>query len=502
MDFLGARIELNPRPIQRTQVVLDVGMLGHCPGSVRIERLLAMTGILTEMRAAGFSAQVDALLKNPEAEAIRGLYHLPIPLHSSAELDDIFPAARSVATRYASVLAGDSAWLPQAVDDFFANGGERLWLVRVPEEAGAQGFFSPFATQLQDSESLRGIACLLSIGSIGLITLPDLERLQIPAQLPDIPRKRLSNPQPKFLPLQLVLDDGHRERRHSSEIEALPEPLPLLNVLRELLSFSAVQRPDVQFLLSFPLGYSSGVAAPCANKAELNELADARGKANAYLFRQVQLLFPYLRGRDDQLRSPVGVIAGAISGSAKKNGVWRSVAGRLLVSQAQPYPKLDMQQTIALRELPGLGILNYRIGQLTLDDERLMVPALQRNDYLVSASYSDRLNGTRSAEVVRFLGYLMRELQALGERLIFNADAQDPRPKILLEGFFRNLYRLGALRGKVPEEAYSIRRASAADNVIAFDIEIAPAYPIDRIVMTFINRDGEWVSAVQGAGNV
>lgn len=502
MDFLGARIELNPRPIQRTQVVLDVGMLGHCLGAVRIQRLLAMPGILAEMRSAGFAARVDALVKNPDAADIRDLYHLPIPLHSSAELDDIFPEARFLETRYSSVLAGDSAWLPQAVDDFFANGGERLWLVRVPEEAGAQGFFSPFATQLQDVASLRGIACLLAISSIGLIALPDLERLQIPAQLPDIPRKRLRNPQPKFLPLQLVLDDGHRERRHSSEIGDEPAPLPLLSVLRELLSFSAAQRPDVQFLLSFPLGYSSGLAAPCVNKTELNEIAEARGKPYAYLFRQVQLLFPYLRGRDEQLRSPVGVIAGAISGSAKNLGVWRSVAGRLLVSQAQPYPKLDIQQTIALRDLPGLGILNYRIGQLTLDDERLMVPALQRSDYLASATYSERLNGTRSAEVVRFLGYLMRQLQALGERLIFNTDPQDPRPKILLEGFFRNLYRQGALRGKVAEEAYSIRRASAADNVIAFDIQIAPAYPIDKIVMTFINRDGEWVSAVQGGAHV
>ncbi|HWV14437.1 MAG TPA: hypothetical protein VN030_03315 [Cellvibrio sp.] len=504
MDFLGARIQINPRPVQATQIALDVGVLGHCPGRVRRERLLALSGIVADMRAVGFGPRIDALLKNVEDP----LYHLPIPLNSSAEFDDIFPDARTTATQYFSVLAGESAWLPLAVDDFFANGGERLWLVRVPEDEGVQGFFSPFATPLQDVSELRGIACLLAIGSIGLIALPDLERLQIPAQLPDIPRKRLANPDPTFIPLHTLLDDGHRERRHSSEIVAAQQPLPLLNVLRELLSFSERQRPDVQYLLSFPLGYSSSVAAPCADKAALAALQEARGSGDAYLLRQVQMLFPYLRANQGQLRSPVGVIAGAISASAKTRGVWRSIAGRLLVAEAQPYPSVDIQQTIALRDNPGLGILQHRIGQLTLDDERLLVPALHRNDYLSSAQYSARLDGTRSAEVVRFLGYLLRQLQALGERLIFNVDAQDPRPQLLLESFFRNLYRLGALRGKVAEEAYSIRRASAAENVIAFDIVIAPAYPIDKIVVTFINRDGEWASSInssslqQGGANV
>ncbi len=496
MEFLGARIQINPRPIRRTEVALDVGIVGHCPGQVRIERLLALTGILDDMHQAGFSTRVNAIVAGTETL----LYHLPIPLHSTAEFDDIFPEARQIATHYNSVLAGNKAWLPSAIDDFFANGGERLWLVRIPEVDGIRGFLPQYNSPYDNSEDLRGIACLLAIPSMALITLPDLERLQIPAQLPDIPRKRLSNPQPQFLPIHSVIDDGSRERRNSSELPTAGEdPLPLLIILRELLSFSAAQRPDIQYLFTMPIGYSTGLGSPCINKTELTALTNARDNPDAYLLRQVQLLFPYLRDSDEELRSPVGVIAGAISASSKTRGVWRSIGDRTLISPAQPYPPLDTQQIIALREMPGLGILNQRLGRLALDDERLVVPALHRNDYVpgtTSGRYSERLNGTRSAEVVRFLGYLQRKLQALGEQLIFNLDPEDPRPQLMLEGFFRNLYRAGALRGTSAEDAFSIQKASALEGVIAFDIQIAPAYPIDKIVVTFINRNGEWAAGV------
>ena len=491
MDFLGARIQINPRPNQSEQIALDVGVLGHCPGRVRIERLLALTGMLDDMREAGFSTRVDDILEGKETN----LYHLPIPLHSSAEFDDVFPDAHTTSTLYSSLLAGDKAWLPQWVEDFFANGGKRLWVVRVPESEAIQGFFPGYSSPLDDAQNLHGIVSLLVISNLGLIALPDMERLQIPAQLPDVPSKRLSNPAPQFLPLTSPLDDGPREQRYGNEPPDRPEPLPLLTLLRELLSYTAAHRPDVQFLYSLPLAYSSSLAAPAIDSDTLSALTEARNIPDAYLLRQVQLLFPYLRSATVELRSPSGVIAGAIAASAQTRGIWRSIGGRTLFSMAQPYPALDMQQTIALREMPGIGILSQRVGQLTLDDERLMVPALQRNDYY-PGPYSDRLNGLRSAEVVRFLGYLVRQLKALGEQLVFNVDPEDPRPQILLEQFFRNLYRAGALRGKVAEEAFSVRRDSAAEGVIAFDIQIAPAYPIDKIVATFVNIDGEWAAGV------
>ena len=519
MDFLGARIQLNPRPPARRTALLEVGMLGHCPGRVRIERLLALEPTLADIHAAGYGDRLrqlyacvaDLALAGDREAALDALdlavSHLPIPLHSTAEFDDIFPQARTTPTAYSSQLAGNHAWLPQAVDDFFANGGEKLWLVRVPEAEGADGFLPEGNASLLEVNQLRGVACLLVLNQLALVAMPDLERLQIPAQLPDIQRKRLANPKPTFLPLGSLLDDGHRERRYSSEIVSDVPVQPLMDVVRRLLALTSRYRPDIQCLLTLPLSYSASLASPAADVDALNLLGQARVNKGAHLLRQLQLVFPYLR-LNQRLFSPAGVIAGAIAANSAELGPWRSVAPRALVSQAQPFPPVDMQTTLRLREQPGIGVIHYKAGRLRLDDERLLVPALHRDDYLlpvenspnVPANYSARLNGLCSAEVVRFLGYLMRELRELGEHLVFNLDPDDPRPQLVLEGFFRDLYRAGALRGASYRDAFRIQRASRQENVIAFDIEIAPAYPIDKLIITFVNRDGEWSAGLGGTG--
>lgn len=517
MEFLGARIQLNPRPLARRPAALEVGILGHCPGRVRIERFLALTELLNEIRQAGFAARLDRIFTLVTEVSIAratgvpqkdieklldqldaAVSHLPIPLHSIAEFDDIFPSARTTPTQYGSVLAGARAWLPQSVDDFFTNGGEKLWLVRIPEAEGVSGFLPEQPQSFLDVDKLSGLATLLVINRLGLVVMPDLERLQIPAQLPDIPRKRLANPEPAFLPLGSLLDDGHRERRHANELfDELPVQ-PLLTVLRSLLRLSSRERSDIQFIFTLPLSYSNNLASPAADIDALTLLNNARKTTNAHLLRQVQIVFPYLR-QGDRIFSPVGMLAGAIAKNTMQNGAWRSVARQSLISLAQPFPSLDMQQTISLRETPGIGIINLKAGKLKLDDERLLVPALHRDDYLLpgeSGDYSLRLSGMRSAEVVRFLGYLVRELRELGDHLIFNVDPQDLRPQLVLERFFLDLFRAGALRGNSPQDAFRITRTSSTENVIAFDIEIAPAYPIDKIVITFINRDGEWQAGV------
>jgi hypothetical protein len=123
MELLaGARIALTPRPVERRIAALEAAMLGHCPGRVRLDRLLQLRAALADMRAVGYGKTVDNLLL---LGASSELYNLPIPLQSSAEFHDIFPDALTATTEYASLLAGNRAWLAWAVDDFFANGGVR-----------------------------------------------------------------------------------------------------------------------------------------------------------------------------------------------------------------------------------------------------------------------------------------------------------------------------------------------------------------------------------------
>jgi hypothetical protein len=130
-----------------------------------------------------------------------------------------------------------------------------------------------------------------------------------------------------------------------------------------------------------------------------------------------------------------------------------------------------------------------------LDDERLVVPALPPEDH-DRARQQERFDAFRSAELMRFLGYLRRQLQRLGESLVFKADPRDPTPRLVLEDFLRQLHRQGALRGSLPEDAFKITPLRVGEDALVFEVMLAPAMPIDRIRLTFTNRHGEWQGAV------
>ncbi|OZG70302.1 hypothetical protein BTA51_26645 [Hahella sp. CCB-MM4] len=490
-ELLAARVTLTPQALQPRPAALEVAMLGHCPGRVRLERLLAMPQVLAEMRASGYASHVDQLQAGTADTFLQSLHHLPLPLRSSAEFHDIFPDAHANPTQYRSILAGNRAWLSPCVDDFFANGGVKLWLVKVPESESQSGFFPAENTQVHDVLTLRGLATLLIINSVGSIAFPDLERLQVPAKLPDIPRVRLDNPDPQFVPCTDSLDDDHRERRNDDEIPEAPDPLLFSTVLQQLLRTTGQYRPDWQLLLSMPLAYSEALDTPRLDPAAVQVLNSLKQTEQAHRLRQLQLIFPYLRGPAFSLRSAVGAIAGQQANRAQRIGVWASIADQPLQVAARPYPSLSVSETVAFRDKPGLSVIRFCRNQLRLDDERLTVPALPAADIKTTVNDS-RYDGYRSAEIQRFFGYLQRALRSLGEQLVFNVDYRDPRPRLLMDRFFRNLHQRGALRGILPEDAFQIRQIPANEGVMLFEIEIAPALPIERLRLTFSNVDGYW----------
>jgi hypothetical protein len=535
MDLMGGRVRLSPRPAADAEPALPACFIGHCPGRVRPERLRASAR--AALRGIGLGAAVDYLDAThphttprdglpahsgprPLGAATRArldaLHHLPLPLRAAAELTDLFPEARTAATGYASALGGAGAWLPQAVDDFFANGGELAWIIVVPEAGGRDGLLgltpgvlaaaadpddaAPAAgpagpapdrrLPLHEPLTLRGLALALAIPDIGVLALPDLERLQVPPALTGPARVRLPNPEPGFLPCGQTHDDGHRERRHSEEMAVPEPPAPTLTLLESIAGALAAYRPDLQCLYSLPLSAGGVSREPQPEPALLHTLA-ARGGRGWSSARRLQLLWPYLRDTGQGLRSPVGAVAGAQAAVAARLGPWRSAAGVPLTSAGTPYPPTPREQVLALYDTPGVGVLHQATGVLRLEDERLLVPALPAADTaLVTAP------GWRSGEVQRFLGWLMRRLRRLGEALVLDADPDDPRVALLLERFCRALHDRGALRGARPEDAFAIRplapAGAGADAVLGFAIELAPAFPLDRLRLTFVNRAGEW----------
>jgi hypothetical protein len=266
-------------------------------------------------------------------------------------------------------------------------------------------------------------------------------------------------------------------------------------LLRGILPWLTRYRPDLQCLLTLPLQYDNQRQMPAADAAALESIGQIRDSGDGHKLRQVQFLFPYLRGPGSRLRSAVGAIAGLQSAVAQSEGPWQSAAGRNLITRDLPFPALSIANQVQLRNDPGISVLIHRPRGTMLDDERLVVPALPPEDY-VQHTAPETFDAFRSAEIMRFMGHLRRQLQILGDRLVFNLDFRDPRPRILLEGFLRQLYQQGALRGQLPEQAFQVRQFSTEEGTTLFEIMIAPALPVDRLRLTFTNRHGEWQGAL------
>ncbi len=427
----------------------------------------------------------------------RALYNLPIPLFSFGQFQALFPDAFDQPCAYRSSLAGGLAWLPAAVQDFFdgdatTHGAKKLWILRVPEASGQAAFLPRPGADPVHVETLGAFDRALLIPRIGVLALPDLERLQVPVDLPDIPRLRLDNPPPSFRPDCEVPDDTHRERRYSSE---LPAPSTLLApeaIVLPIIRALAQRRPDLICLLSLPLDPLLQGEHLTPSPDFLQLLGRISGQSGEGVhgelgekLRHLQLLYPYLRGPGRPLCSATGLIAGMQATVSHQQGPWHSMAGRPMPGLRLPYPALNQQQATALRQAPGISVLlNHGKGP-QLDDERLCVPCLPSLALQQLSPLGRSLEHWRSAEVMRFMGWIRRELQRLGERVVFDLDPRDPRLDMALRSFFTRLHANGALRGARPEEAFRLSSRQEGESTIIFDIELAPAYPLDLIRITF-----------------
>ncbi|HEU4583856.1 MAG TPA: hypothetical protein VFS67_36615 [Polyangiaceae bacterium] len=491
MNLATRRIVLEPSPAAVAPAgELEAFFVGHAPGGARPERLAASSEELRLTRqrlgAIGFQRVLSALdryVSRGEVPTgrvnrlrVSGLYHLPLPVGSPAELRRLFPDAATTACQRTSRLAGERAWLTTAVEDFFHAGGRRAWVVVVPEDEGRAAFLPrPQRTLREDLEELTGAELVAACPEVALLLVPDLERLQVPARTALLAGFEPPPAEPRFLPCA----GGDVQVAPPEPAEPVAdEPWPHGTVLARLAGFLAAIRPDVQLLMAPPPELEDGAAALTPSRDALEQLAGLPGAVAT----RVQPLWPYLRSARSLLASPCAVVAGAISKSARERGAWRSVAGEPLLSDAVPFPALGALQAARLREEHALGVLLTLDGQLQLDDERCR-----------ASEWAD------SAELVRFIGDLRRRLTRFGERLVFVVDPDDPRLEIGLERFFTGLHQAGALRGKTADASFTLTRRELGESAVAWDIALAPAYPIDRIVLSFVHtRERSGVELTHG----
>ncbi len=480
MQFDSGRVFLDPQPMIEAQVAVEVVMLGHCPGRADLNFLFADRTLLQDIENLGYADYLDGLRHG--SALFDSLYGLPIAIRSLSQFTRLFPN-KAPPVLYQSRLAGQALWLPACVEDFFQQADttvrKKLWLINVDQRRGQRGFFPSVEDNPLQAQLGSAFCRALAIPGAGILTMPDLERLQVPAQINIPPRLRLAKPTPSFLPCaddvgDDVNDDVQERNAASTNAASTTEGAEAVNfgeMLAPMLQALALRRPDIHLLLSLPYDRELTGEQP---QVALHALRAIRALKAGYLHQhlhRVQFLYPHLQNHRYSLMSSVGLIAGRMAEITATSGAWRSVAGSPLPGYYQPLPLLSQTALSALRDDFGIGLLRLRLNQTELDDERL-----------ASGVFGDTADHARSGEIARFIGWLRRELEKLGWQMLFSVDVLDPRPQILLQDFFSRLYQLGALRGKTPEQAFSLRRITDSDGAtVIFDIAFAPAFPIDTI---------------------
>jgi hypothetical protein len=492
------RVDLAPVPVRRGTPAREAVVAGHCPGPHVASALSAAA--VDALGAAGLSA-LAALLRRLAAGAVvlpvddedlaarlagdGDLTHLPLVFTSLAAFSAVFPQASSAAPVEGRPLCGAGSWLARAVADFFQAGGEQCWVIAVGEGEGVAGFLpaDPASVQgrLSEPERLRGLELLTVIPEAGLLAVPDLERLLIPPDLADPFADDPPSPEPEFLPCR-----GAPAPVARAVAAAPPVPGPGgAEALRAIAGFLAVFRPDVQWLHTLPMTSrqrtATGVAPPAGDGTvpgldAVGRAALALLAADARTARVLQPLWPYLRDPGGALSSASGLLAGMIAASARALGPWRSIAGTALPTLARPFPVVDVLAAAELRESDQVGVLVVTGGRLELDDER-----------------SPSADLAYSSEVARFLGWLRRRLERLGERLVFTADPRDPAVGLVVEEELERLLQRGALTSGGPgAPAFRVQVVPAEEGQLIIELELRPALPIDLVRLALIGRDGRF----------
>jgi hypothetical protein len=499
MNFHFGRINLLPETRLHREPVFDVAMIGHTDKQADLSRLFANQAMLKDMRDAGYSSQLDKLFsrfndkeendqekndneKNDNEKKVKQdyLYNLPIPLHSFEEFQQLFSVEETAEeketkrnVRYQSRLGHDYSWLALAVADFFSadvmRHPRRLWIIPVDEQLEVQAFLPGDNSLAPDVNQDNAFLRALALPQVGIICMPDFERLHIAQAIKPVPKLRVVNPVPAFLPCGTNFDDGVIE--WARQIKPKTDNVDnFVKHLRDLLTSIGRFRRDLSLLMSFPYDKEMEGELPVPSDVATRALKQWMEEGDQHLLRHAQLVYPFLQNSQGEISSACGLLAGQMLVSSTEKGSWRSIAGVDLHSIKKPFPNLSIKQTALLRDGLGIGVLHQQNAKLQLDDERLLV------------AYVETVNSTNSGELARFMGWLIRSLENLGLSLVFDSRDAVLKSKILLRDFFGRLYTLGALRGKKIEDAFTIETYMDGEACI-IDIEIAPALAIDKLII-------------------
>jgi hypothetical protein len=514
----------------RADVALFVGFVGRRVGGVPAELRagLERSGWAGSGAFARAPAAVDALLD------------VPVPVESWDAFDALFAwDARPVTPGGADKTPSP---LGAAVHAFFAEGGIRAWIVRCgdplpvsmegswaellarkrrliswsaaapPPDAAARTPLIPafggagVPSDPGDLATWHGAAHLFGLDDVAMLVVPDLPDLF--AGIPEVTPEPAAPPPPAedFKPCARAVPAAEPERRQRPPALSAPRldrtgyrewshaVAALLALMRK--PRGSAHRRDVTLVAALPLPTQADVPAraaawPLAILAERDLpapgqcLLDEAQLGSAAL----QLSWPWIetlvaRTMPEGLSGADGALAGVLARNALARGAFRSAAG------------LDLDCVTRISPAPAQGDISRALPDARADwlGDRLSLVGRRSDGFILASDATmaaDRAQ--RAGGVARLVGIVMRAARWLGNDLLFESSGPLlwTRVRRELDNFLTDLWRLGALDGASPAQAFTVRCDSStmtqadldAGRVVA-TIELAPAQPVERITVT------------------
>ncbi len=429
-----------------------------------------------------------------------------------------FPRAMNAANSYVD------SYLSAAVRSFFSQGGRKCYVVRMgdplPLDASESeklgrlslllwGDESMWQTgwQLKDllqtglplfpsraeiQENWHGIAHILGLADVSYVSLPDLSDLLSAPPEPQ-PPVRSESAAEVFVPCAPSLAgmistlavrwDAPRCSETGFGVWAR-----LVNYLQR---FVAANYREMQLIASLPLPHHD--LDQDLNRFLRDSWFGPAAAGEKITGEFLQLGFPWLKTTEaaalpGSVEPPEGVLSGLLAANALTEGAYRSAAG-IYVRRAYDLvpPQLAGFDAVPADETPPLS---ERISMFRRTPGGIQL-------------YSDMTTSAdpyyRHGAVRRLMALIVRLARNQGWSTVF-----EPQSTFTWQAVEKNIstiltgiYEAGGLRGRTPEEAFSVTcdRSTMTENDIdqgrlIANISVWPAVPIERIMVTLMLEDG------------
>ncbi|MBC6112865.1 phage tail sheath family protein [Pedobacter sp. CCM 8938] len=323
---------------------------------------------------------------------------------------------------------------------FYANGGGQCYIIPVGNHDSA---FS-----IDKMALLEGLEVCKAIDEVSLLIIPEIVSLSDDEAIKEINDAMLA--QCHLLRDRFAILDV--PQKNESDISLIADKFKSDLVGTENLMFGAAYSPKFQTALAYnrvgdhliTIDDQQTVKLELDGVNETLKLSDLQNFKNRHLYNKIKIEL------SNNLVSiyPSGAIAGIYTLVDSSRGVWKSPANISLNGVIKPLIKINnveqdnLNVTVsgksinAIREFPGKGILVW--GGRTLNGND--------NEY--------RYISTR-----RFVNMIEESIIKGIQHLVFEPNDANTwiRVEAMCENFLSNQWRLGALQGAKPEEAFAVQ---------------------------------------------